>query len=158
MQSYLKLTFVSEKHSVKRINNKMISTVYSGFKFSKLDGFFDQFGYLSLPPSVENALFNNGYRRDYNLGMWVIKSVGVSECSKDDEFDETKGRRIATSRAKVEAFKTAENTMDEILRDICPIADVILKTSSKMVRNKVIEQVAIRNVIATGISDPLNLN
>lgn len=43
----------------------------------------------------------------------AFKFIGVSKCSPDDVFDETKGKRIAESRAKVKVYKKAANLYKE---------------------------------------------
>ena len=43
----------------------------------------------------------------------IHKVVGLSKCSPDDTFDETKGKRIAESRAKAQVYSIAANTYKE---------------------------------------------
>lgn len=46
--------------------------------------------------------------KHYNLGRLVIQLVGVATCDENDTFDETVGKRIAESKARLEAYKLME--------------------------------------------------
>lgn len=43
------------------------------------------------------------------------KVIGKAKCSPEDSFDETKGRRIAESRAKKTVYKLAKNLYKEFI-------------------------------------------
>lgn len=46
----------------------------------------------------------------------IQRSVGVSKCNPNEEFDITKGHRIAESRAKINMWKTYNSNISYILR------------------------------------------
>lgn len=155
MQKHLKLTFVSKKTTCHQIGNKTVVNLYSGFKFSKFDSFFEKIGFARIPPVVIAGLYNLGYKRDYKLGMWVIKTTGVSECSPTDVFDEVRGRRIATSRAKMEAYSSAQELSRYVMKGLSPIYMLFQNTNIEMNAFKREEKIAINNVIETGVSNPV---
>lgn len=152
MENNFKLTFVDKKTTTQRIGDDYVATLYSGFMFSKFDAFFSRYGFKGLPARVETALLKAGYRRDYGLGMWVVKTTGVAICSPDDTFDDVRGRRIALSRAKINAHLVAEEMVNDVIGALNPILDMFYETKGYLNKNKVIEKDAVYNVIETGES------
>lgn len=47
----------------------------------------------------------------------IQRSVGVSKCNPNDEFDITKGHRIAESRAKINMWKAYNLSFATIVKD-----------------------------------------
>lgn len=69
---------------------------------------------------VDMQLFNSECWRQIDPAWWATKAPMVNDfgkftvtakarCNSDDTFDEATGKKIAESRAKAKAFKTAKN-------------------------------------------------
>lgn len=154
MEEKFIMSFVDKSVKVNQYGNRTIASVVSGLKFSKFDNILSKFGLDTVPTFIENILEFYGYKRDYSLGMWVIKTTGVAKCSEGDDFDEVKGRRIALSRAKMKAYDTLALVMGEIVNTFYNVEDLFVNTLNAMVDFSVNEEEAIENVITTGYSKP----
>ena len=56
----------------------------------------------------------------FNSILGPIQAIGVAKCSKKDEFNKDKGRKIARARAELNAYATYRrrlNHYQELLRD-----------------------------------------
>lgn len=62
-------------------------------------------GYALSLPSVVKILDKVEY--DHNTHEVFFSTVGVSKCSTEDEWDDNKGYRIASTRAQEQAHKVA---------------------------------------------------
>lgn len=63
-----------------------------------------------------------------SLGVFTV--TAKARCNSDDTFDEATGKKIAESRAKAKAFKTAKNVWDCIAKGFvenAKIAEVMTK-------------------------------
>lgn len=56
--------------------------------------------------------------QNYTYPLQGRKYTGVSICSKQENFNEEKGKRIARARALHKYYRDAENIMHQILNDI----------------------------------------
>ena len=86
--------------------------------------------------------------------MWTIKTSGTSRCNDEDDdvYDETKGRRIAVSRAKEKAYAHAATTVGVIVSSFKEIYKELFYFVSEMIDFHDNESNAIINVIETGKS------
>lgn len=85
--------------------------------------------------SVDMQLIDSEYWRHIDLAWWATKAPMVNSfgefivtakarCNSDDTFDEATGKKIAESRAKSKAFKTAKNVWDCIAKGLAEKADI----------------------------------
>jgi hypothetical protein len=61
--------------------------------------------------------------------LMAFKVCGKSECSKQDEFNELLGKRLAESRAKLQAYKNVKQSM---AADINKLEDIVEKSCSEI--------------------------
>lgn len=156
MSSKLKLTFVDKSVKVRHFGQKHTkASIVSGFKFQTLRKMFEEAGFNDVPRFVNEVLEDCGYKKDYDLNMWTIKTSGSSICNDEDEYDETKGRRIAVSRAKAKAYSNAARAIGIIWDSFDEILDNCYNLMVNLIDFESIEKEAIENVIETGISNPL---
>lgn len=148
------MSFIDKSMTVNRHDRRMVANLKSGFKFSKFDTMFDQLGFRGIPPFAVDILEENGYKKDYDLKMWVTKTTGVAKCSTEDDFDEVKGRRIAVSRAKKDAYIKALSVMCDISNSLWSITNMCDNTMDEMLTFSENEDIAIENVIEYGVSNP----
>lgn len=147
----IKLTFVDNTVRVNNYGKMTKALITSGFKFNTFDTLFN---YMlgGIPSTIVELLESYGYRRDYDLGMWITTTSGTSKCNGEDEFDEVKGRRVALSRAK----KNAYNRAKKLMWDMCVVLDTVSEkfflTRMDMEQYFNDESVAIDNVIEKGTS------
>ena len=104
--------------------------------------------------SVDMQLLNSECWGQIDSDWWNTKAPMVNSfgsftvtakarCNPDDTFDEATGKKIAESRAKAKAFKTAKNVWDCIAKGLFNKA----KIAEKIYKNcAVIEQVEIKHV------------
>ena len=148
------MSFVDKSVKVNRYDNRMVASMKSGFKFTRLDAIFERAGFKALPEFVVNIFDANGYKKDHKCGMWVTKCVGVAQCSPDDEFDEVRGRRIAVSRAKKDGYWKGMCVMSEISNALYEIMYTCDNTVDELMKFDENENTAIENVIEYGVSNP----
>ncbi|MCM1217944.1 MAG: hypothetical protein NC548_25950 [Lachnospiraceae bacterium] len=148
------LSFVDSSITVRNFDRRSVASILSGFKFTQLDKKFEDLGFETLPGFVGEILYNNGYRKDYNLNMWVIKTSGSSTCSPDDEYNETTGYRLSVMRSKKAAYDKAFSTIAEIFTVFFDGYNVLENTILNLSKFSKDEGEAIGRVIETGKSDP----
>lgn len=151
----IKMSFVDKSLRVNFINNKLtIASIRSGFKFTRLDSFFEQVGFKTIPDFVVEILEKHGYKKDYSLGMWITKTTGESKCNDTDKYDEVRGRRISVSRAKKMAYINASRTLFEISDTFFKITSKLDNVIPELMTHYACENKAISNVIEYGVSNP----
>lgn len=148
------LSFVDTSLNVNSTDKLTCASIVSGFKFTKFERIFEQLGIKNVPDFVTDILYQNGYRKDYGLNMWIMKTTGISKCNPDDEFDEVRGRRIAVSRAKVKAYNNALKTFGDIFKRFTQMTSVLYDGIMDMCTYIDNEKDAIENVINYGVSNP----
>lgn len=103
---------------------------------------------------VDMQLMNSECWNYINSDWWATKApkvndfgeftvTAVARCNSEDTFDETIGKRIAESKAKAKAFKTAKNVWGCIfrgLRDQTDIAGAMAKHC------EVVEEAEVKHV------------
>ncbi len=148
------VSFVDKSLTVQRYDNRTVAKIKSGFKVTRLESLFTKSGFKGIPEFVLNILDENGYKKDNKINMYVTKCVGVSKCSDEDNFDEVKGRRVAVSRAKRDAYNKALNVMCDIQNMIFDINYVCESSIMNVIAFDENEEDAIQNVIEYGVSNP----
>lgn len=151
----IKMSFVDKSLRVNFIDKKLtIASIQSGFKFTRLDAFFEQVGFKSIPDFVVEILEKYGYKKDYSLGMWITKTSGESKCNDTDEYDKIRGRRISVSRAKKAAYINASRALFEISDTFFKITSKFGDVIPELITHYDCEDKAINNVIEHGVSNP----
>ena len=104
--------------------------------------------------SVDMQLFDSKLWNHIDPAWWATKAPMVSDfgefivtakarCNSDDTFDEATGKKIAESRAKSKAFKTAKNVWDCIAKGIVENA----KMAEVMTKNcAAVEEIEVNHV------------
>lgn len=154
MSDKFKVSFVDKSVHVTHVGNRTKASILSGFKFNTFERGFNRYFFDELPSVVVDILNEYGYQRDYKLGMWVLKTTGVSSCNQGDEYDVLKGRRIALSRAKKKAYETAQKVTETISTLFLGIVNLCDCTSITLQEYIDVEDAAIENVIDYGVSKP----
>lgn len=147
------LSFVDKSINVFGVDGQTHATIKSGFKFSKFEKKFAELGFKNLPDFVVDILNKHGYKRDYNLNMWIIKTQGVAKFNPEDEYNEITGRRIAVMRAKKKAYEKSLDVLCEISRRFYGIVNTCTNTICEVCVFVSDEMDAIDRVIETGKSD-----
>ena len=150
------LSFVDKSIKVRHFDRRSVATILSGFKFSQIEKKFEDMGFETLPEFIGELLYTWGYRKDYNLNMWVIKTTGESKCSPDDDYNETTGYRIAIMRAKEKAYDNALNALSSIGEIFRMGVDLLDNTNTNLAQYSWDEYEAIERVIETGKSDMID--
>ena len=148
------VSFVDKTLSVNRYDNRTVATMKTGFKITRLESIFERSGFATIPEFVVEILHKNGYHKDNKLNMWVTNCKGVAKCNVDDTHDEVRGRRIAVSRAKREAYAKAMNVVYDIVDKILVVFEACENTVGELCQFDNTEEVAIENVIEYGVSNP----
>ena len=147
------LSFVDKTTSIVSVGNRTLASIRSGFKFSKFEKRFEELGFKNIPDFVVEILDKNGYKRDFNLNMWVTKTQGVANLFPEDEYNETTGRRIAIMRAKAKAYEKACKVFEDIDRYFYFASESCGNTLGCLYDFTMEEYDAIDRVIETGKSD-----
>lgn len=81
---------------------------------------------------VWTTVRHNWWKRKLPLvdffGKFTVKAI--ARCNKDDEFDEVIGKRIAESRAKTKAYRTAHKFWSICAKNISNMAESCYSTAS----------------------------
>lgn len=83
---------------------------------------------------------NVNYRGDFTVRAKAI-------CCKDDKFDEVIGKRIAESRAKVKAYKTARKFWDICATKMGEILDLCIDLKKACILAEVNEKEHVKELI-----------
>lgn len=84
----------------------------------------------------------------YLLGEYEeFKVKGISRCHEDDTYDETRGCRLAESRAKLKMFKLAEKRADKIYKELSKMASEMgaIKSANIACQRKEEEHLSVLN-------------
>lgn len=155
-ENLITLSFVDNSIAISTVGEKTYATIKSGFKFTKFDAYFRQFGFKNLPEFVVDILDEYGYRADFKTGMWVTKTTANAECSPEDEYNETTGKRIALMRAKAKSYQRASFCITAIWKKFHSIC-TLMGNSENVLEGYLLDEVeAIGRVIRTGKSDFIN--
>jgi hypothetical protein len=149
---FIKLTFDDTSISKKTVENRTIVSVWSGFKFTKLEAELENLGLKTLPEPIATILTKYGYKRDFKKNIWKAKSTGVATLSPDDENNDVTGYRIAMSRAKRKAYIKATNCLREISGIFDEVSDLFYFSSYRLGQFEIEETEAIEDVIDHGYS------
>lgn len=152
-ENRITLSFIDKSIAVSTVGNKTYATIKSGFKFTKFDAYFHQFGFKSLPEVVVDTLNKYGYKRDLKTGMWVTKTNGIAVCAPEDTNVETTGQRIALMRAKAKAYEKSFRCIAEVWKQFNDVSRLFLETTLDLEDFIGDEYDAIDRVIETGKSD-----
>lgn len=147
------LSFVDNSVRVQHFGHRSSARILSGFKFKQLEKKFESLGFETLPEFVGEILYANGYRKDYNLNMWVVKTTGTASCSPEDEYNETTGYRLSVMRAKEKAYYKALVVINELMNVFVGGLEILTTSAHELSRFFVDEGDAIERVIETGKSD-----
>lgn len=147
------LSFIDKSVSITSFEKQTHASIRSGFKFSKFEKRFEELGFNNLPDFVVNILEKNGYKRDFKLNMWVVKTQGSANLAPDDEYNETTGRRIALMRAKEKAYKKACQVFEDLDAQFYFASEMCGNTLGELYDFTLEESDAIERVIETGKSD-----
>ncbi len=104
--------------------------------------------------SVDMQIYKSGGYRYVDPNWWATKApkvncygeftvTAIARCNSEDTFDEATGKKIAESRAKAKAFKTATNVWNCIAKGLEEKANM----ARTMARNcELVREVEVKHV------------
>lgn len=157
MENYRIINLSFDDKSIKVSHSeidKTIVSMVSYFRGDKLTKFMKELGYVNMPDVVVNILKESGYTYNHKLNAWTTKTTGVATLDEYDEYDSGKGIRIATTKAKVKAYKKSYNCLTKIMTAFTNTS-ILFGNSAGLIGKYYQEELeALERVIETGYCNP----
>lgn len=155
MDKVINLSFDDSRLNVYRVDGIRTGVrMCSYFANKKLQKFFEEFGFETLPDMVRNILKKHGYKYDYKLNGWCTTTKAITTLMDTDEDSQIKANNIAITKAKARAYKKAVMVMDEIYDKLTNLNNIIFDSKERLSYIRNIEYVGLENAMETGYSDP----
>lgn len=149
-KNYIKLTFLDKSVNYKRVDKTTTCYLTTCFNLDKLVPVLHHAGLTSTPKNIRDIMKKHGYFYDSKKDAYMALSSGSVVLDPRDVDDQEKANRIAFSKAKLNAYRKAESTLNEIYESFGKLAEFFFSSKNAISDFIADENTALGRIIETG--------